>query len=656
MGKFALTLMASMIAMGLGACSGDDGRDGAQGPVGPVGPEGPSAPVSDLPTLLFKDDRTVLSEPMLQNPTADSVKVVWFTEYQGEQHRVRYGDNYAQSADATTMKMSRMYEDASSVVSGRTYAGVLERDVWRHEATISGLAAGQKRPYVAVSVHNGETRRSGEYELQPLPAVGQTTRFLLTSDLQLKKMAGANYQQVAERFGPIDGVLFAGDLINVPNRASEWFDSAGANAPSFFASLQGQLNKWQPTAQYPGGELLQNAWLFPIIGNHEVMGRNLPESGNLNARFNDSQPRWYAEIAYEKQKAEVNPSNDAAVREQWIADHSYETVSYEEMFTLPEGPDGERYYAQRIGDTFLIALDGNRIWRSWSPNIKGKFTEALADMNKPENWGFGDHHFWPFGAGSTQHDWLKTVLASDDFKSAKYKVVMVHQSIFGLGDNATPVMAQNVMSLDVANEDGSRSIVGPFTFPIAPDVWNAQIQPLIDAGRIRYVKYDYPLEQDLWKRDVEPLLVDAGVQLVHVGHSHLWNRAKVGNLHYIETSNVGNSYGAAWEGFYSRAQPSWVESTAAHTSFTWDLLNYPALGDPQGREIIGPTIANPMADLLGTQPYPFVSSNDVTAFSILDTSTGVVSSYAFDTRYPGREAYKFDEFSLQPPVAAATNL
>ena len=43
---------------------------------------------------------------------------------------------------------------------------------------------------------------------------------------------------------------------------------------------------------------------------------------------------------------------------------------------------------------------------------------------------------------------------------------------------------------------------------------------------------------------------------------------------------------------------------------------------------------------------PFVASNDITAYSILDTSTGTISSYAFDTRYPARDPIKFDEFPL----------
>ncbi|WP_242122303.1 hypothetical protein [Sphingomonas lacusdianchii] len=43
---------------------------------------------------------------------------------------------------------------------------------------------------------------------------------------------------------------------------------------------------------------------------------------------------------------------------------------------------------------------------------------------------------------------------------------------------------------------------------------------------------------------------------------------------------------------------------------------------------------------------PFLTSNDITAYTVFDTSTGLVTSYAFDTRFPARDPIKFDEFKL----------
>lgn len=52
--------------------------------------------------------------------------------------------------------------------------------------------------------------------------------------------------------------------------------------------------------------------------------------------------------------------------------------------------------------------------------------------------------------------------------------------------------------------------------------------------------------------------------------------------------------------------------------------------------------------LLGedNQPLPYVADSDITVFSILDTGTGKVSSYRFDTRSPLSDVVKFDEFKF----------
>jgi hypothetical protein len=71
---------------------------------------------------------------------------------------------------------------------------------------------------------------------------------------------------------------------------------------------------------------------------------------------------------------------------------------------------------------------------------------------------------------------------------------------------------------------------------------------------------------------------------------------------------------------------------------------YAATGDPNGLEPILPTIA-PLPDE-NRQPLPYLASNEITAFSILDTETGTVSSYRFDTRYPYSDVIQFDQFSL----------
>ena len=58
----------------------------------------------------------LLTDPFLQFPTADSVRVVWFTEFQGQGHTVSWGQpgqtpenaagNLPNQADAVTTRLS----------------------------------------------------------------------------------------------------------------------------------------------------------------------------------------------------------------------------------------------------------------------------------------------------------------------------------------------------------------------------------------------------------------------------------------------------------------------------------------------------------------------------------------------------------------------
>ena len=119
---------------------------------------------------------------------------------------------------------------------------------------------------------------------------------------------------------------------------------------------------------------------------------------------------------------------------------------------------------------------------------------------------------------------------------------------------------------------------------------------------------------------------------MYYGHSHLWNRFQgASGIHFLESSNVGNSYGAHL-GDNKREVP------------TYSPQNYAVLGDPNGLEAIVPNIA-PLIDG-EDNPLPYIASNEITAFSIFDTATGTVSSYRYDTQKPDMPAILFDRFKL----------
>ena len=529
---------------------------------------------------------SLLSDPFLQLPTADSVRVVWFTEFISDRSFVKYGRQLEQETEATTTKLSRVREDQYSLVEPE-YTQTRARDIWRHEAIITGLTPNQRVPYQVVSVKGKEVISSKEFTLASNPTPDTPLKILLTSDHQLMPMTAANLQKVGETVGRVDAVFFAGDLVNVPDRASEWFDDRRGGA--FFPGLQGRANYQLGDTVYQGGEIIQYAPLFTALGNHEVMGR-FSTTKSLKEQFADAIPRSVAR--------QLDPQAD-------LKNNSFNTDTYEEIFTLPESqPGGEKYYAVTFGDIRLVVLYVTSIWRSplTDSDVKGRYQESSSDLASPENWGYGQHIFEPISEDSPQYNWLKAELASDAFQEAKYKIVMFHHPPHTLGGNIVP----------------------PYSDP-------QTVRQHDEKGKIQAVKYEYLIEQDYIIRDLIPLLETAGVQLVYYGHSHLWNRfASNSRIQFLESSNVGNSYGAHL-GDNKRQVPP-------------DNPNYAEVGNPNGLEPIIPTIA-PLQDEKG-HDLPYIASNEITVFSILDTEQGTVSSYRFDTRQPAAEVIKFDEFKM----------
>ncbi|WP_199290344.1 metallophosphoesterase [Leptolyngbya sp. FACHB-36] len=542
----------------------------------------------------------LLTDPFLQLPTESSVRVVWFTEFAGVRHTVAYGPDLKQTAVATTMRLSRTREDADSKLPTPA-PKLIDRPIWRHEADVTGLPRDRRLPYRVTSVREDRASvSSATFSLAAAPSPGKPLKILLTSDHQLKPLAAANIQKAVETIAPIDAVLFAGDLVNVPDRASEWFDCCSGGA--FFPVLQGrasyELEKNGVKTRYRGGAVLQHAPMYTAIGNHEVMGRFSSKTG-LNAQFSDAFPRHAAAAQHRR-------SSDAKSID-WIKNNSFNTDTYEEIFSLPQSPQGgKRYYATTFGDMRLVVLYATNIWRvpSLGADSRGKYREREQDFNKPENWGWGQFIFEAIDRHSAQYAWLKQELNSPEFKRARYKVVMLHHPPHSLGENSVPAYADPVQVID---RDPS--------------------------GKITAIRYEYPRQADVLIRDVVPLLESAGVQLVFYGHSHLWNRfVSPSGMHFLETSNVGNSYGA-----YVRDTQRNVPTNYKET--------YAATGDPHGAEPVMPTIA-PLRDA-NNQPMPYIANNDITVFSVFDTATGTISSYRFDTRSPRSAVVKFDEFTLK---------
>ena len=584
--------------------------------------------------------RSLLTDPFLQLPTKSSVNVVWMTEWEGDHHAVLIGEgvdelsrgemrgaaasrSHRRSVEvvrARTTKLSQVAEDSGSQIPPdrrpAPAAGIVPRSVFRHEAKVTGLRAGRKVPYRVVSTDDGSYVASGTFRLGPAPREGAPQRILLTSDHQAMVNTPANLEMAARTLGDLDAVFVAGDLVNIPDRASEWFDDQRGSA--FFPVLQGRAGRASTHGEvYRGAPIVQNAPLFPAIGNHEVQGRRAGMTG-LNTSFNAPVPRAVVEQAYEAVADEVNPRGDRRVKQRWIEEHSFSTKTYEEIFSLPGGsPGGETYYATTLGDVRLISLYSTRIWRGTNANanpadrtVTSRYQEAKSVLGDPLRQGWGEHIFEPVSEGSEQLEWLERELRSRDFKRARFRVVILHEGPQGLGDNIMPVFADPVR---IEEREG---------------------------GELNGVRYEYPLADNDLLNDLQPMLEKAGVDLVQNGHSHLWNRFRSSRgTHFLETSNTGNSYGAFHE-LSGRRRPV--------PPAPWDAANYWAIGNPGGLAPIVPT-ENPMRTAAG-EPMPFVQSNDHVVFTVLDTGRNEVVSYIFDVRTPEVAPVVLDRFSLGRPA------
>lgn len=546
---------------------------------------------------------TMLSDPFLQNPTVDTVGVVWFTEFEGAAHWLELEQPVAATIMAVSRPLSQLREDEFSYTF-QTYAQLTPRPIWRHEVTVTGLTPNQKVPYRVVSQTGEKIWQSAWFTLQPSPSPRTPLTILLTSDHQLMPMVAANIQQAAALYGQFDAVFHAGDLVNVPDRASEWFDDRRGR--SFFPVLQGKASVQLGGNEYQGAAILQHTPIFPCIGNHEVMGRQ-SDTVPLHLQFKNPQPRIIAEERYFERPPQPDANPEA--QEQWIADQSFNFTTYREIFTLPPTPaPQQQYYAVTFGDIRLISLMVTNVWRSPEehPKQAGRYQESEAQLTEPDAWGYGQFIFEPITPDSEQYQWLMQELHSEAFQGAKYKIVMFHHPPHSLGGNIAP----------------------PYTDPQAYEEYDPD-------GTMRHRRYHYPKADDYIIRDLVPLLESAGVQLVFYGHSHLWNRFQSpAGLHFLESSNVGNSYGAHL-GDKPRVLPSFI-----------DPQNDFPVGNPNGLDPITPAIA-PLLDELG-QPLPYIASNEITVFSVLETATGTIKSYYFHTRQADAPVVLFDEFSLLP--------
>lgn len=200
-----------------------------------------------------------------------------------------------------------------------------------HEVAITDLTPNSRYAYRVKS--NGT--HTSEYTFKTAPPSGSPISFLAISDAQMKPDLPMTVEAIGKLVQP-DLIIFSGDLIDEPDRVTDWH----GGTRSFFDVFTGRQG---------GVPLLQNVPLFPSLGNHEY-GEKPRTASNLD-----------------------------------------ETASLETYMALFNLLGNERYYSHDYGNTHFLHLNIARQWTS-NPYTKPQWIlgDAITVGSPQYKWLVGD--------------------------------------------------------------------------------------------------------------------------------------------------------------------------------------------------------------------------------------------------------------------------
>ncbi|MBI4873717.1 MAG: metallophosphoesterase family protein [Acidobacteria bacterium] len=316
---------------------------------------------ADLP-LFYTEPYLLSLEP------SSSMDVCWLTSEPAPESFVEFGPGADDSRKVKAVTYE--IEGMNTVDAKGNYTVPLK--VYQQIARLTGLEPGARYSYRVTSVSSTGFRKSlGGFRFRTAPGAGAPLRFVLLSDLQLRKQIPQTVLMAGQE-GP-DLILFNGDMVNDPRKAGEWFSAPGTKEDDslrFFNVMQ----------QIEGGaRLLQYAPIYPSPGNHEIDQQDLLAS-----------------------RAECTPEK-LSMR---IYMQLFRTLYPEQQY----GYRGKHWYSADFGDLHVVSLALNR-WFSWAAALK-------------PGWFL----FERIEAGSPQYNWLE-----EDLKAAgrrRYVWVTQHWHMF----------------------------------------------------------------------------------------------------------------------------------------------------------------------------------------------------------------------------------
>jgi hypothetical protein len=252
------------------------------------------------------------------------------------------------------------------------------------------------------------------------PCPGETWRFLILSDHQLKPGSLVTAKAVARTAGqrPFHGLLFPGDLVDVPDDAASWFGRP--DGLSFFDSLAAPATELfrdtpEPREVAAGLPLLSATPIFVCPGNHEI---SFPEAVNAKERVGG------------------------------VAPGGWDIRTFSQLFRPAASRPG--WYAAAVGPLDLLSLF---VCRRWVPGVHE--TRGGPCYEHP-----GRFIFEPIHPGSPQYEWLAGRVGSEGGSASllnrgaepdhawqgclPLRVALLHHPPFAQGCNALPLFGKPV--------------------------------------------------------------------------------------------------------------------------------------------------------------------------------------------------------------------
>ncbi|MCK5682806.1 metallophosphoesterase [bacterium] len=348
--------------------------------------------------------------PYLQNPTSNSVSILWFS-HKNETGEISYWSGNKKNSKTLHSFPHRAKELCYSLVDLQSDLKKRLPSPYKHRVRLSNLKGQLKYTY---EVKQGKSRFSGKFSL---PSYRKDTfNFVVLADTETEPESMGKHAKWGTRNDKHRKYLIDQDtgmknnIKSIKSTNPEFIILAGDLVES-----GGEQRDWEEFWKH-FSSLASSTYIFPAPGNHEYFAGPLP-----NKKFFIAYTQPYSEYAVQK---------------------------YLTYFEAPENKSTKvcmknRYYSIKYGPVSLISLDSSSGGKQGSKYDTSEFLLSNVDKN-----GGCSPIISP---GSTQYKWMEQELKKAQINS-QFTFVCFHNSPFSVGSHGRKNDKQTGYPLQFLNE------------------------------------------------------------------------------------------------------------------------------------------------------------------------------------------------------------